>query len=128
VFKDVDSIPLGVNFQKHIMGMIERCSIVLAVIDGHWLTAKTPAGQRRLDDPRDFVRIEIELALQHPDVAVVPLLVQGASMPAAEDLPLTLRDLAFRQGIPIRSDPDFHRDMDRLIQGLQSHFNPDFQA
>jgi len=117
VFKDVDTIPLGVDFGKCIIDSVSRCQVLLAVIGKQWLTVANQAGNRRLDDPGDFVRIEIEAAL-HGNIPVIPLLVQETTMPAAEALPQTLRELAFRNGIPVRDDPDFHSDMDRLIRHL----------
>lgn len=119
VFKDVDSIPLGVDFREHLGDVVGRCSVVLVVIGDRWLSAGAP-GARRLDDAADFVRIEIESALERR-IPVVPLLVRGAMIPGDTDLPPTLRPLAYRNGIAVRPDPDFHRDMDRLITGLESH-------
>lgn len=119
VFKDVDSIPLGVDFREHLGDVVGRCSVVLVVIGDRWLSAGAP-GARRLDDAADFVRIEIESALERR-IPVVPLLVRGAAIPGDTDLPPTLRPLAYRNGIAVRPDPDFHRDMDRLITGLESH-------
>ncbi len=77
-------------------------------------------GQRRLDDDLDFVRIEIEAALKR-EIPVVPVLVQGSSMPRMEDLPKTLGTLVEQQGIPVRPDPDFHPDMIRLIKGIEGY-------
>jgi hypothetical protein len=77
-------------------------------------------GMRRVDDPNDFVRIEIESALRR-DIPVIPLLVRDAKMPNADELPAELENLAYRNGIKIRPDPDFHNDMDRLIQGLNEY-------
>lgn len=119
VFKDVDSIPLGVDFREHLGNVVGRCSVVLVVIGDRWLNAGAP-GARRLDDVADFVRIEIESALERR-IPVVPVLVRGAAIPGDSDLPQTLRPLAYRNGIAVRPDPDFHRDMDRLITGLESH-------
>lgn len=116
VFRDVDSIPLGVDFRRHIEEKVGACRVLLAVIGRHWLTAGEPE-RRRLDDPGDYVRIEIESALRR-GVPVIPVLVGGARMPAAEDLPESLREVVFRNGIPLRPDPDFHGDVDRLLQGL----------
>ncbi len=73
--------------------------------------------ERRLDDPADFVRIEIESALER-SIPVIPILVREATMPRPDDLPESLRELVFRSGLQIRPDPDFHRDMDRLINAL----------
>src|SRR5262249_48340178 len=91
----------------------------LAVIGRQWLTVTDAAGKRRLDDPADFVRIEIEAALQR-DIPSIPVLVQHAAMPGPRQLPSSLQSLAYRNGIAVRSDPDFHRDVDRLIQHLDS--------
>ena len=120
VFKDVDSIPLGVDFKEYLDNIVSRCKVLLVVIGDKWLGATDSTGQIRLNDPRDFVRIEIEAALMR-DIPVIPLLVQGASMPPEEKLPPGLRKLIFRNGIPIRPDPDFHRDMDRLIAAIELH-------
>lgn len=118
VFKDVDSIPLGVDFRSAIATTIERCSVLLAVIGPDW-GDKTKAGDR-LEDPRDHVRIEIEAAL-HREIPVIPILVRGAAMPAEGDLPEKLCDLAYRNGISVRADPDFHQDVSRLIAGVDEH-------
>ena len=116
IFKDVDSIPLGVDFKQYLEKQVERCNVLLAVIGKTWLKKRT--GKRRLDDPRDFVRIEIASALRR-DIRVIPLMVSNASMPSEADLPEDLRALVFRNYIQIRSDPDFHHDMNRLIKELE---------
>jgi TIR domain len=118
VFKDVDSIPLGVDFRKHLGDSVGRCDVLLTIIGRQWLAAEL--SQRRLNNERDFVRIEIEAALQR-NIPVVPVLVQAASMPNQEDLPETLRPLVDRNGIAVRPDPDFHEDMNRLIRGIEGH-------
>ena len=118
VFKDVDSIPLGADFRKHLDDSVARCDVLLTVIGRQWLVGDD--GQRRLDDLGDFVRIEIEAALQR-DIPIVPVLVQGATIPSSEDLPETLQSLVYRNGIPVRADPDFHQDMDRLIRGIEGY-------
>jgi hypothetical protein len=117
IFKDVDSIPLGTDFKEYLDRKVSECNFLLAVIGDHWLDAKDETGKRRLDDPQDFVRAEIESALEQ-DIPVIPLLVRGAKMPEEEDLPAGLKRLVYKNGIPIRPDPDFHRDMDRLISAL----------
>ena len=80
--------------------------------------ARDADGNRRLNDPDDYVQIEIESALGR-GIPAIPLLVRGAVMPVEADLPENLRELVFRNGIPIRPDPDFHRDMDRRISALK---------
>jgi hypothetical protein len=119
VFKDVDSIPLGVDFRAHLGDVVGRCNLLLAIIGPQWLNVGGPNG-RRLDDAGDFVRIEIEAALAR-NIPVIPLLVGGAELPSERDLPPSLAAITFRNGIAVRPDPDFHRDMDRLIAGLESH-------
>jgi len=119
IFKDVDSIPLGVDFREHLGGVVGKCDVLLAVIGNEWLAGDT-AGHRRIDDAKDFVRIEIEAALERK-IPVIPVLVRGASVPTEQELPASLVLLSYRNGIAVRSDPDFHHDMDRLIAGLEAH-------
>lgn len=124
IFKDVDSIPLGLDFKEYLDTKVGECDVLLAIIGNEWLTASDSNGKRRLDDPTDFVRIEIESALDRK-IPVIPLLVRDARMPREEDLPPSLRKLVYRNGTPIRSDPDFHRDMDRLIAALEKYVTKD---
>ena len=120
IFKDVDSIPLGADFKKALDERVSECSVLLAIIGDRWADARDETGKKRLDDRADFVRVEIESALKR-DIPVIPLLVRGAQMPSEEDLPYSLRRLVFQNGIPIRPDPDFHHDMDRLISALHEY-------
>jgi hypothetical protein len=120
VLKDVDSVPLGVDFRKHLDQFVSSSDIVLAIIGEQWLDARDTDGRRRIEDPADLVRIEIESALQR-GIPVIPVLVRGAHMPKASDLPATMKDLAYRNGISVRPDPDFHTDADRLIAGVVAH-------
>lgn len=120
IFKDVDSIPLGLDFKEFLDAKVSECSVLLAIIGDRWLEAIDELGERRLNDPADFVRIEIESAMKR-GIPVIPLLVRGARMPREAELPEGLKKLAYRNGIPIRSDPDFHRDMDRLITALEKY-------
>jgi hypothetical protein len=117
VFKDVDNIPLGVDFVDYLDAQVQESTALLAIIGPEWLTVTDAQGQRRLDDPNDFVRIEIESALRR-SIPVVPVLVRGAAMPGARDLPDSLHKLARRNGISVRADPDFHNDMTALIRKL----------
>jgi hypothetical protein len=119
VFKDVDSIPLGIDFREYLDQSVSNCNIFLAIIGIQWLNIRTSDGKRRIDDSSDFVRIEIESALQRK-IPVIPALVQGAAMPQSAMLPMAIRALVFRNGISIRSDPDFHTDMNRLIKGIRN--------
>jgi hypothetical protein len=120
VFKDVDSIPLGADFKKYLDVKVSECKALLAIIGSTWVACRDEADRKRLDDPDDFVRVEIESALKR-DIPVIPLLVQGAQMPEEMDLPPALQKLVYQNGMPIRPDPDFHNDMDRLISALERY-------
>jgi formylglycine-generating enzyme len=117
VFKDVDSIPLGLDFREVLTERVAGCDVFIAVIGDAWLSIAGKSGKRRLDDPGDFVRIEIEAALSR-QIPVIPVLVGDSPVPPAEELPESLRGLSFRNGLPVRPDPDFHKDVDRLIRGI----------
>lgn len=118
VFKDVESIPLGQDFRTYLHEAVGRCGALLVVIGPRWQGAAA-GGKRRLDDPQDHLRIEIESALQR-SIPVIPVLVQGATLPHEEDLPEVLRPLVYRQSQPVRPDPDFSPDIQRLIHGIES--------
>jgi hypothetical protein len=93
------------------------------VIGSRWLDAATPDGRRQLDDPSDFVRIEIETALKL-GLVVVPVLVYGAAMPPAEALPCTLARLPQLNAAQVRLDPDFATDIKRLDEGIDRFVPP----
>ncbi len=118
VFKDVDSIPLGVDFRIYLDEQVAKCEVFLAVSGRDWMKHLGSTGKSRLDDPHDFVRIEVESALKR-QIPVTPVLVGGAPIPAAYRLPSSIQDLSYRNSIAVRPDPDFHRDMDRLIEYLK---------
>jgi hypothetical protein len=117
LFMDVDAIPLGTNFQKVLHDEVAKCGVLLAVIGPNWPDARDEHGNRRLDDPNDFVRIEIAAALQR-NIPVIPILLDGATIPKANQLPEDLKELASRNGMDIRH-ASFHDDMNRLIRGLK---------
>jgi formylglycine-generating enzyme required for sulfatase activity len=123
LFRDVDVIPFGSDFRQVIRKAVEDCQVLLAVIGPTWLSIASKTGTRRLDDPADFVRLEIETALKR-DIPVIPVLVGKAAMPEAIHLPDSLQPLVFRHGLEVRRDPDFHRDVDTLIRGLNGLLNP----
>jgi formylglycine-generating enzyme required for sulfatase activity len=119
VFRDFDLLYPGDRFPDALDYAVNHCDVMLVVIGREWLTA-TQDGQRRLDSPTDFVRMEVEAGLRRDDVRVIPVLVNRASMPDAELLPDSLKPLTQRQAVVVRDDPDFHRDMDRFIKYLES--------
>ena len=113
IFKDVDSLTPGDDFAEKIRTAVEACDVLLALIGEDWTTLTDESGARRLDDPEDFVRLEIEAALSR-NVRVVPLLVAGAHMPHPDQLPAGLRGLARRQALEL-SSTRFGADTQRLI-------------
>jgi tetratricopeptide (TPR) repeat protein len=123
IFKDVDNIPFGADFPRHIETILAQCAVELVVIGPRWLEISDDKGRRRLDDPEDFVRIEVERGLSR-DILVIPLLVTGASMPGTDQLPPGLAGLVRRNAVPVRADPDFHKDMGRLIGQLEAVVPP----
>lgn len=119
IYKDVDSIPLGADFKEHLEKSVTACKVLLAIIGQQWLTIRDEqSGRRRLDDPADFVRIEVETALNN-NVIVIPVLVHGTMMPTSTTLPVTLNKLAYRNATVVRPDPDFHHDVDRIVKALE---------
>ena len=116
VFFDVDAIPPGRDLVDVLSDRVGKCDALIAVIGKNWFIAADAQNRRRLNDPDDFVRIEIEAALKR-DVPVIPVLVDGASMPHAEDLPDGLKKLVRRQAIEI-SHTRFDSDAERLIEAL----------
>lgn len=121
VFKDVDAIPAGANYRYTLENAVTSCDVMLAVIGKEWLTIEG-GGRRRLDDPNDFVRIEVETGLKRDDVLVIPVLVNDAAMPGPDELPDSLRELHYRSAAVVRNDPDFNRDIARLIATIQYQF------
>lgn len=116
IFKDIDNIPFGVDFVEYLAAEVKKCNTLFVVIGPKWLDAG-PTGTPRLNEPNDFVRVEISSALRG-EIPVVPLLVDGADMPRADHLPDEIRSLTTRNGVRIRHDPDFHVDMTRLLSRL----------
>jgi hypothetical protein len=113
VFRDIDSLEPGLDFSEAIERALESSEVLLAVIGKHWLTATDAAGQRRLENPHDFVRIEIATALKH-NIRVIPVLVQGASMPSADEVPEDLAPLTRRNAFELH-DTSWRDDFRRLI-------------
>ena len=122
VFIDVDTIEPGVDFTEEISRAVAACQVLLAIIGPGWLTAADKHGRRRLDDPDDIVRLEIEAALAR-DVRVIPILVGGAAMPSRRDLPEGLAGLARRNAFLIRYE-SFRPDAERLVAWIERILAP----
>jgi len=120
VFLDIEHVGLGEDFVDRTTTVVSSCRAVLVVIGQHWLSATDAHGRRRLDDEKDYVRVEIATAFRQPSlVTVIPVLMQGARMPAEEDLPEELRPLSRRNAL-IAPDERWRSEVDRLIERLES--------
>lgn len=118
VFIDINAIDPGVEYPKLIDRTLGSIDVALVLIGRQWLEARDPSGGRRLDDPEDMVRLEIAAALNRDDVLVIPVLVQGATMPHPNELPPDIAGLARRNALEI-SDARWNFDADRLAGALR---------
>ena len=118
VFRDIESIPLGKNFSTVLDAETNGCDVMLVVIGPQWAGITDVQGNKRLFDPADFTRIEIETGLSREEILVIPVMVMNAPMPTSQDLPESLSNLTYRNAISVRNDPDFDNDIKRLILGI----------
>lgn len=116
IFLDVDNIAPGLDFKKTLAERVQSCDVLLALIGPSWIASVDDHGRRRLDDPRDFVRLEIEAALAR-DIRVIPVLVDDARLPREEDLPPSLRPLLDRQSVRLTHER-FVSEADLLAKSL----------
>jgi hypothetical protein len=117
VFLDIDAIPPGVDWVEEIEKTVSSSDVLLPVIGLHWLTVTDENGHRRLDDPDDVLRFEIETALK-TRVRVIPIQLHGAPMPKADELPASLVGLTRRQSVRI-DDEDWPHDVQKLVRALE---------
>lgn len=117
VFLDVDAIPPGDDFVEKITEKLDECDLMLVIIGRRWLGAVDEQNRPRLQDKRDYVRIEIQTALSR-QVRTIPVLVEGAAMPRAQDLPEPLKAFAHRQAIEL-SDTRWDYDIRMLINSVR---------
>jgi hypothetical protein len=118
VFMDIDTIEPGDDFRKAVQNGIGTCDVVVVMIGRQWLTIADAQGHRRLDDPQDWVRAEVAIALANPKVRVISVLVHDASMPKASDLPDDLKELSYRNALEL-SDSRFQHDAGRLAEAIE---------
>jgi TIR domain/NACHT domain len=116
VFLDIDSIKPGVDFIEAITQAIDRCAVLLVIIGPQWLAADRD-GRRRLDEPDDPVRMEIEASLNR-DIQILPVLLESTPMPRAADLPEGLVDLTHRNALRVRSE-NARADIERLLAAVE---------
>jgi TIR domain len=121
IFMDVDDIPAGIDFMTYLSEQVAASRVFLVVIGPRWLEAKDESGGRRLDDPDDFVTIEIATALAR-NIRVIPVLVEGARMPKVSELPDPLKALARRQAVDV-GQLQFGRDAEALVERVREALN-----
>ena len=116
IFRDIDNIPPGADFRRHIDRVLDESDIVLAIVGPRWIG---PGDQQlRLASPADPVRLEIETALRKKK-PLIPVLVSHAVMPDPDALPDSLHDFAYRNAVQIDSGQDFDVHVGRLIRGME---------
>ena len=119
VFMDVVDIEPGRDFRQAIDEQVASCGVLLALIGKDWLDLKDKTGRRRLEDPMDFVRLETASALKR-GIPVIPILVRGARLPQAEQLPADLTDLIYRNAVEL-SHSRWDSDVQVLIKALRPY-------
>ena len=117
VFRDTNSIYPGVNFDHRLKHALSVCHVTIVIIGSTWLTATAEDGSRRLDDPDDYVRTEVESSLNR-GTEIIPVLLDGTKMPKPSDLPATMRKLAFQNAAFIEQGHLFEQHMKRLIEAI----------
>lgn len=119
IFIDVDNIEPGEDFAHKLDEQVAQCDVFLPVIGPRWLAVSDEGGNRRIDNPADFVRIEIASAIRRDNAHIIPVLVDGARMPSENDLPDELRSLVQRNALEI-SGKRFHRDAQHLVEAVKA--------
>jgi hypothetical protein len=118
IFMDIDTIEPGQDFRKAISNAVGTCDVVLVMIGKQWASMTDSQGRRRLDDPQDWVRMEVASALANPRVRVIPVLVRNATMPGSDELPDDLKELSWRHAIEL-SDTRFQHDASELANVIE---------
>jgi hypothetical protein len=130
VFRDIDSIPAGQNFKTYLETELDHCEVLIVVIGPTWISVRdSPTGKRRLDDPNDWVRLEIEYALKR-NILVIPLLIDATLLPPEDQLPGLLKLLRERQTAKLRHNANQQldsNDLNRLIRDIQRHLETPHQ-
>jgi TRAP-type C4-dicarboxylate transport system substrate-binding protein len=122
VFMDIDAIPFGTDFRRHIGQALQQCDALIALVGPHWL-GRRDDGSNRIADPADPVRVELEGAMER-GIPVIPVLIDGARMPAEAELPQSLKQFSYFNAAPVDSGRDFRAHMDRLIKAVDGLIGP----
>ena len=118
VFFDLDSINPGRNYVEYLDEQVSQCDVLFALIGLRWVNAENKDGGKRLFDENDFVRKEIISAMDQ-GITVIPVLVERAEMPTADQLSEALAKLCDQQFAKVRPSPDFKKDVAKLIKELE---------
>jgi hypothetical protein len=127
LFRDVDGIKPGEDFRARINQSLGRSSVVLAIIGPQWLNATDTEGRPRLEQTEDWVRIEIEAALER-EITIIPVLLYPAKQPPASELPPSMEKLSYLQGVTISSGQDFNLGFKQLVEAIIPHLPQERQA
>jgi TIR domain len=117
VFKDIDSIRGGQDFREAIEDALDRADVVIALIGTRWLKVRDAKRRPRLEDPADWVRLELQRALERDDVVVIPVLVEGAEMPRVDEVPAALQALVYRHALML-TDARWKTDVEKLVREI----------
>ncbi|MBI5964080.1 MAG: SUMF1/EgtB/PvdO family nonheme iron enzyme [Chloroflexi bacterium] len=127
VFDDLDEVPAGMDFRSVVKNELNSCNVMLVLIGPQWAGIADAHGNKRLFDPNDFTRIEVETGLKRlleNSMMVIPILVMNAAMPSADELPESLSRLVFQNARTLRNYPDFENDIERLIKDIKHPRDP----
>ncbi|MGE3537793.1 MAG: adenylate/guanylate cyclase domain-containing protein [Candidatus Tectimicrobiota bacterium] len=117
VFMDIDTLEPGIDFSEDIERAIHQCDVLLILIGTRWLSAVDSTGKRRLDNPNDYVRREIQVGFTR-NIHALPVLLGGAVMPNFRDLPIDLTKLSRINALEL-SDTRWHTDVDKLLETVK---------
>jgi hypothetical protein len=117
VFMDVDNTPVGVDYRDHIRKMLKNCDLLVAVVGPNWQW-RSEAGPARIADETDWVRIEIEVALERK-IPIIPVLISPAAPLKPNELPASVQALAFIEATHVNSGRDFRAHVERVIQAIE---------
>jgi hypothetical protein len=117
LFIDIDDVPFGVDFRKHIDDALQSSDLMIAIVGEKWLGPQG-GGKLRIMNQSDPVRVELETALKR-EIKVLPVLLDGTAMPDAADLPDGIKDFAYRNALEVESGRDFNMHIERLIRAME---------
>jgi len=123
IVRDIEAVDGGDDFDRRIDDVVGSSAAFLAIISGRWLLDRNPVGKRPIGVPRDWVEREVEVALRRPDVLVIPVLIEGATMPGEQELPYSIRSLAMSNAMHL-SDSGWDDEVRKLIGALEEVIEP----